>query len=395
MTTLTKLSNPFSCTSTDPSSSFAYLPTTQYQVKALSSVASGALHVQGASPTGGTLGNWVGADPVVANPKCDIVSFWGGGAADIANALVYCHGGGHAASYNNGVYAYDFKGNAAPAGMSLLTGSLSNLSAVTAPTNGSTYNDGKPAANHTYDGLIITPQGAFYRVGGVSSSGPFSGPGGDWKQTLWKFSGGAWSQKANVPGTLGQGDACFCAFNGVDKFFVTDWNHGTYAIYSTASDTWLTGDANLPNSSLRVQYPVYPTNIYVPTDANSGRIFSLGGANPGGTNPIFNINWATNQCTSISTRSTRAPNEDVAGPGAIYDASRGVIWIVNPQFMQLSALNVTTLAIQTFTLTGATMSYDSNGGNGYMTNKRVVLLNNNSALGLVTAYNANAYAIKL
>jgi hypothetical protein len=90
---------------------------------------------------------------------------WSGGSGDAASMKLYCRGGGHGDSPNNGLYVYSFQGSARPTGWSVAANSLSALSAVA--NSGTVYADNKPTSVHSYDcGRFDPVLGRYYQISG-------------------------------------------------------------------------------------------------------------------------------------------------------------------------------------------------------------------------------------
>src|SRR5262245_16389226 len=90
----------------------------------------------------------------------NIINPWSGGGKAISGTKMFVHGGGHSDSANNGLYVYDFAGDARPTGWSLMQ--ISAVSSVRGDTG--VYADGLPAAHHTYNGNVYAHHNnRFYR----------------------------------------------------------------------------------------------------------------------------------------------------------------------------------------------------------------------------------------
>ena len=78
-----------------------------------------------------------------------VFSTWSGGSGDAASMKLYCRGGGHGDSGNNGLYIYNFSGSTRPTGWSIAPNSLSAL--AVALNSSTVYSDNKPTSVHSYD----------------------------------------------------------------------------------------------------------------------------------------------------------------------------------------------------------------------------------------------------
>jgi hypothetical protein len=171
----------------------SYVPTTPYQVAALSTVTNN-------KPT------WYSAADVAwdVTPPRDYsvrnVSNFSGGFSDPDRRYLYAHGGGHGDSAYNGILRFDLNGTTQAAGWTEIAASASTISNVPMPATPSTaadnffaYLDGKAGSIHSYDNMVFDPtSNSLYRFGGSYwSYGSAPGNNANWK---FNFSTGQWTR---------------------------------------------------------------------------------------------------------------------------------------------------------------------------------------------------------
>ncbi len=377
MTTVT--STPFSVTTVAGGTSFAYLNgMSNYQVKQLTTVAAGGF----VTKAGATPSIWLTADP--GTNDGNTIDFWSGGIGDPATNKLYCIGGGHNNSYDNGIYVYDFTGNSVPNGFSLLAGSQSLPSAITVAAT-ATYNDGRAPSAHTYDGIVFV-DGKIYQIGGA-----VAGTTGSFGTGVWRFANGAWQLMGNMTG--GQMYALSTVLDPITKKILI-WPSGVNSpvwFYDTVAET-LGSVKNIGFS-----FPSggnYSTSLYIPAvGARAAKVVMVCAYNGVGTVNFSaeTISWTTRSASGITTE---------AGVGALYDPTRDKIWLLagssgGAGYSSIYEMDPATYALTAHPYASGSVGMASDGAQFNFTFKRVVLINNGAAIGIVTNYQQAAYVIKL
>lgn len=122
----------------------SYVPTTPYQVAALSTVTNGKPTWYSAADVAWD-GNIGGGTYHVRD-----ISLYGGGFADPTNRYLYAHGGGHGDSAYNGILRFDLNGTTQATGWTEISGSASTIPNVpTTSANHVEYLDGKAGSIHS------------------------------------------------------------------------------------------------------------------------------------------------------------------------------------------------------------------------------------------------------
>lgn len=319
----------------------------------------------------------------------NVIDYWSGGVGDDANSLLYMAGGGHNDASNNGLYVYDFRGSSVPVGPSIASSSQSDISQVgQALTFYTAYSDGKAASRHTYDGIVHT-NGKIYLLGGSHYKNGGWGSGGT--TTLYRYQSGTWTLMPSPPTGIGLDfEVPLTCFDPVSGKFLASSRGRTMswcAFYNTNTETWGTLKSTGGNSDLGG----YMTLCY---DTNRARIVAFGGS----CTEVWTPNWTA----ETVSRSTHPVTGNMANSGVspVYDAARDVFWLIggygSDNWGTLYEVNPVTFASTARTLTGDTIPVRGGGGNWPNGNyKRIVMVANGAALGLVTHFSQPATVIKL
>jgi hypothetical protein len=332
-----------------------------------------------------------GADGVFAS--------WCGGKGDAASRKLFVHGGGHGDSSNNGLYVYDFSGDAAPAGWSVAPSSLTSTPPAITPyePTGGVYPDGRPAAIHSYDQQWYDPtQNRWYRYSGS----PFSNNGGTGAYAFYyDFNRQAWSQWGPQIAS-GQGSLGGILIGAPDgsKFLSISGNSGARFITPAGSTTYagtplwaFDDDAN-------------HTTAY---DSVNGRWFTCGYASGLGGQACwtFQVNWSAGTISNVTVRRVTFP-EGVEAASIVFDAehSRGpCFWVFgyanamvgrSTMGTTIYRVDASTFAVTSYILTGdpIVLANSSNMAGSY---NRHVWFPNWRIVATVHAHNAPASLIKL
>ncbi len=178
-----------------------------------------------------------------------LTAAWSGGAFDTTRNRLMIWGGGHADYSGNEIYGFDV--DTLSWGVIEQNTPVNQIPTVNDPTT-ETYPDGKPAARHTYDGLVYLPdQDALWNQGGSLAWG------GDATWGTWQYdlSLGQWAQKANAHSGFASTYGVNAQFDPVtDKVIWRDSFQGLSQIkeFDPVTNVWtqtFTGDAPLSNDS--------------------------------------------------------------------------------------------------------------------------------------------------
>lgn len=166
-----------------------------------------------------------------------IYTEFSGGVGVESQASLYINGAGHPQPAN-GLYRYDFNGDALPNGFTLMPNSMSAL--ADAVMDSQYYADGKPAAVHTYDGMTYdaTLNWIFRQSGPTYGGGGF---GGDYN--YYDLNTNQWSGPGDIAGEIG-GKGLQSAVDPVTRkiFVMPRFQFFDYAFYDVVTDVWQTGE---------------------------------------------------------------------------------------------------------------------------------------------------------
>jgi hypothetical protein len=325
-----------------------------------------------------TPAEWQSSDPGNSGLE-GVITAWNGGAK-ATGASLYVHGGGHTDSANNGLYVYDFSGDASPQGW-LSPLKISSLSAVTESRD--TYSDGLPTAVHTYDGLVFASHNQhIYRFGGSQYRNGFM------TNASFKYDVRAreWTQVPDYPDQAGGAKTLYDPESG--KIFVTmNDTLGGY-FYRTDTDSWSGpksyGGNGFPFNSMGAFDPTRNRGIIVGDDEMSllgidfeNETVNLTSFDPSGSTGIFSG----------------------SGISAVYDPRLDVYWIFGGGSGSSGWSNIYQMnadgppwTVTSFPLTGAAISRTSGMVGSW---GRFVLMTNWRAIGVVADVDSAAFVIKL
>lgn len=341
-----------------------------YQVRAL----SGAF-----APTNGkstlrsvTPAIWLGSGVVNDN----IMTPWSGGPKLLTGTRMRVVGGGHADSGNNGVYAFDFAGSAAPTGW-ILEKISANPSSIVDDSN--TYSDGLPSSVHTYGGVCAVG-GIMYRCGGSREGNGSFGNG------FFKFdpATNAWTTLTSPPfGSGGSliGDATAGKIIWMGRY----GGAGTsYAFYRIALGTWSA------EKFVTSQFPSDGDCAYRPLTTTTGTMLQCG------SDGAFSlaVDWTAETLTSMTARSLGALGSQ-GGPLVFYDVAQDKFWgMGGSTYNALLEINPSTYAVTSHPLTGDAITNNESGNyRGHF--GRFVFLAAYRALGLAVSRTGDTYVIRL
>ena len=184
---------------------------------------------------------WVSGDPAGnanSGNAPHVTVPWCGGCGDSEGNRIIVRGGGHDDGANNGTYIVDFSGDTQWAGCSLEDGP-SDLADVPSRDTGlslSSYNDGRAAAVHSYDGQVYDPSSQKHFLCGGSTTYSGNLVGATW---TYEESGGTWTEQSDPPFAAPSGRVMSAAIDTTEqKILVTQQNSQFCAIFDIVNETW-------------------------------------------------------------------------------------------------------------------------------------------------------------
>lgn len=297
------------------------------------------------------------------NGAFGVFQAWGGGKGDAAGRRLFVHGGGHYDSSNNGLYIYDFNGDAVPTGWNVAPNSLSALSLVVA--NSEQYSDNYPTAIHTYDQLWYDPVlSRFYRYGGSRFS-----PAGDACTSAFYYdvSAGCWN--TNLPSNSSHSpffhDAQLGTLGGTmigapdgSKILTLPADKQPMFISSSGAKLALVGDAFEQGSQIHGPAIAY--------DSSRNRYVAFQSGWSPATIQLITVDWSRNTFTTTQQNVDANGLPLDTGLSVVYDGARDSFWIfggsdqsANGSFNSISEISASTFALLgTHTFAGgATIGY--------------------------------------
>lgn len=357
--------NPSStATPCTPSTLPAYIASmSPFQVRALTgshSPANGAGSLQSVMPS-----MWAGND--------DIMRPWSGGAKAVSGTKMYVHGGGHGDSSNNGLFSFDFAGDARPTGWSVENAGRTGVSGDFAV--GTT---GMPTSVHTYDGMVDMGP-SLYRFGGSAY------PQGGFTSQFVRYDKAASTWTRIPSGGYGNFAGMALANPAAGKILVMERyaTYNTYAFYRVATNAWSS------RKSVPDQWCTAGASAHDPA-TNTGLCVSAGNGY-GVTAFSIGISW------SAETVAQTARSMPSLGSGAalLWDPTRGVYWCFGSSNNNstLYEINPTTFAVTSHNLTGdAPLQPEANSQGTY---GRWVFMDSWRAIGSVSSRSGPAFVIRL
>lgn len=313
---------------------------------------------------------WASATGVGNN--INITEAYSGGAGDGERARLYVHGGGHADSANNGLYMYDFNGNAEPNGWSVL-----DSSSPSAVQPGDLYADGRPSSVHTYDYLAFdVAEQVFLRYAGARWND------GSMNSLCFAFDtvAGTWSQTVSNP--MSPDTSGWTVFDPVSRKSWVAGHLGTSFFHRVDANT----------ASARVDHAGSSLDQVHVYDTARSRALVIGNGNL----DVFDIDWAAETVAhSSATASGATAILSETGLSLVYDAAADRVWMLLPRgapYDKIWELDPATFAVVEHSLSGDT-SFDVGGATGSF--NRVVFVERWRAIGLVPSIEDAAYVVKL
>ena len=243
-----------------------------------------------------------------ASSEPEIIPAWCGGAGFWYWLIV--HGGGHNDDANNGVYLVNFSGDVWEGITLPFISDVAQVPAPGAPID--LYNDGNPAAVHTYQAMAYI-NGVFLRFGGARY-----GSASDGFSNVYSWDGTSWTQEAGFPWSGGPNSRyCGAGANHTARaVLVNQRNQFDCAIFDVDTRTWgpVFTSAFAPTN--------YPCNT---VNENTGEVFGVDG-NIGFF--AYQVDWDTNTITSAQLISTVGDSISFAqGMSILWDGSRDSYWV--------------------------------------------------------------------
>ena len=319
---------------------------------------------------------WLSSDPGTGD-LAGVIIAWSGGAKPTTGTKMFVHGGGHNDSANNGLYVFDFAGSDAPTGWS-----IADISSVSAVRAAEAYTDGKPAAVHTYDGLVYAQHNDhIYRFAGAIWS-----PSGGFTRSTWKYNiaNNTWTQLPSYPGRLNTGVSIYDSASR--KIVVGFGGQFEVAFFRTDQDQW--SSVKSTNGSF---IGSDTTGAYDPTRSRGVLVGD-------GASRLIDIDW-NSETVDVSVLSASGATNilNTNGPSVAYDPLRDSYWIFagdesSPGFGSIYEMDAGSLTIQRHALGGDNIAVESFLRGSY---GRFVLMPDWRAIGIVASHESPAYVIKL
>jgi len=356
--------SPSATTSCSPSTTPAYIADmAPFQVRALRG---------NYAPANGT-SSLRSVMPAMWGDNDDIMRPWSGGAKSESGTKMYVHGGGHMDSSNNGLYSFDFAGDAQPTGWAVENAGRTGVSGDFAV--GTT---GMPTSVHTYDGMVDTGP-YLYRFGGSSY------PQGGFTSQFVRYDKAASTWTRIPSGGYAHFGGMALANPRVGKILVMErWvTYTTYAFYRTATNDWGT------QRSVSGQWPTNGSAAYDPA-TNTGLCASAGNGY-GVTAFSIGIDWGA-ETVSQTARSMPGVGN---GPALLWDPTRRVYWCFGASANNsvIYEINPTSFAVTSHNLTGDAPLQPE--GNSQGTYGRWVFMDSWRAIGSVASRTGSAFVIRL
>lgn len=328
---------------------------------------------------------------------------WSGGHGDPVGKRMFVRGGGHGDGANNGLFYYDFSGDAAPTGWVLAPNSLSTVANA---VDAFFYSDNRPSSVHSYDSARYDPvlnrfysfRGSRYQLGNSGPNVYYDFPNSRWSSTV------SGSEFATFSGLTPYGATAFAKSDGSKLVFIGG-NYTESAAFVSSSGgagTLAVADFHRDSNS---------TGMVSCQLANDTQWLTLSRDTVGGVDTYFIythvVNWSTNTITSTQrTHSSHATYLTVGSCGGslVYDALLNCVWIFgltrhfggNQMSTQILRLDLTTFAITAYALSAPLASNDQNQGSQGSYNRHVLLTYGTQRfVGTCQAYNAPASIFKL
>lgn len=325
-----------------------------------------------------TPAEWLNNDPSNLGVR-GVLAAWSGGAKAVSGTKLFVHGGGHYDSANNGMYIFDYAGQANPTGWESPT-VISDVSDVR--SEALEYADGKPNSVHTYDGVVYASHNNhIYRFGGSRyGSGRFT-------QTSFKYNvaTGEWTRLANYPDGESGMRTIYDPVTG--KIFVTTTNSSTGFFFRTDDETWSSGKGFSGS---------FPWDTMAAWDPSRNRAIMVGE----GITRIVNVDFVA-ETVSVESFNASGNTElySRSGISAVYDPIRDVYWLFgggvsSPGYSSIYELrasgNPWTTTRHSLSGDAIPRAKDLVGSWG-----RFVLMPQWGAIGLVASHDSPAFVIKL
>ena len=318
---------------------------------------------------------WLNSDP--GSGLKGVIIAWSGGAKPTTGTKMFVHGGGHNDSANNGLYVFDFAGSDAPTGWS-----IADISSVSAVRVAEAYADGKPAAVHTYDGLVYAQHNNhIYRFAGAIWN-----PGGGFTRSTWKYNvaNNSWTKLPSYSGRLNTGASIYDPASR--KILVGFGSQFEVAFFRTDQDQW--SSVKSTNGSF---IGSDTTGAYDPTRSRGVMVGD-------GASRLIDIDW-NRETVDVSVLSASGATNilNTNGPSVVYDPLRDSYWIFagsesSPGFGSIYEMDADALTIQRHTLGGDNIAVESSLRGSY---GRFILMPEWRAIGIVASHESPAYVIKL
>lgn len=347
-----------------PSTMPAYIASmAPFQVRALTgshSPSNGTTDLQSVMPS-----MWAGND--------DIMRPWSGGAKSVSGTKMYVHGGGHSDSSNNGLYSFDFAGDARPTGWAVENAGRTGVSGDFAV--GTT---GTPTSVHTYDGMVDMGPSLF-RFGGSAY------PQGGFTSQFVRYDKAASTWTRIPSGGYANFAGMALANPAAGKILVMERyaTYNTYAFYRVSTNAWSS------RKSVSAQWCTAGSSAFDPA-TNTGLCVSSGNGY-GVTAFSIGINWSS----ETISQTARSISNLGSGAALLWDPTRGVYWCFGSSNNNstLYEIHPTTFSVTSHTLTGdAPLQPEANSQGTY---GRWVFMDSWRAIGSVSSRSGPAFVIRL
>ena len=209
----------------------------------------------------------------------NVIQPWSSLSWDYDRRMVLSAGnGGHAATYNNWTFRFDFGDAATAAGWTAVDGSVP----AAVIDNSNVYADGRWTSVHSYSGQLVHPDGRLFRFGGSRQRD------GSNVNELWSFDPALAASPGVAYRNLGNGGLSGQVFGAIavyvphfDRILVVNPNQCEYAVYDPAQARWSTparlcSQAEAPNAGATGAYDSQRDRLLV-LGSGTDRVFAFDG----------------------------------------------------------------------------------------------------------------------
>lgn len=290
----------------------------------------------------------------------NVFNAWGHGMHGDPDGLRgFVHGGGHLDSGNNGLYIYDFSGDAAPVGWKVSPNTLSTIANATINSSNGKYADGRMCSIHAYAMWFDKVNNQVHRVSGS----PYSNGGGA-TDVYGRFNLADDTQtSANASAVASLGATLIGKADGTKLLYLNV--EGTPQFINTSTLALTASGSSFLGSTERGPMCLYDVDI-----DKHVCFFDSAGAK---TVKVITTNWGANTFSVADNTMTGANASDIDSGGACLAkdrASNRYLVVANKRdatnglVSSLYSVNPSTWAVTKFDL-GSTISISTASAGGY------------------------------